>query len=222
LSVPAADGGASDRRVALVLGVVLACALLLLGSWLLVRGDDAGALDRAGFDVLALSTHGPAADAAPTVVDAAKAVLAVAGTLVFLVLARRRAWRWCAALIVGLVATQAAAHLLKNAIARSRPPHELVTAGGYSFPSTTSALGVCFAFMAIALAVPLGEPARRRTIAAGALLVLALGLSFVALRVHYLSDVIAGWALGVLVFAACAAASCFIAGRLGSQPASSA
>ncbi len=121
-----------------------------------------------------------------------------------------------------LLATQTAAHVMKNAIARPRPAHELVTAGGYSFPSTTSALGVCFAFMAIALAATPGEPARSRTIGAGALLVLGLGLSFVALRVHYLSDVLAGWALGALVFVACAAVLHHSSGRLPRQRASSA
>jgi membrane-associated phospholipid phosphatase len=30
-----------------------------------------------------------------------------------------------------------------------------------------------------------------------------LGLSFVVLRVHYLTDVIAGWALGALAFVLC-------------------
>jgi undecaprenyl-diphosphatase len=163
---------------------------------------ETGAIDRFAFRVLALPSHGALAAAAPTVVAAAKAVLAVAALIVLGLLARQRAWWDCVAIAVGAPVAQAAAHLAKDAVARPRPEHELVRAGGYSFPSSTSALGMGFAFLAIALARTL--PACRRVItAAGALVTLALGLSFVALRVHYLSDVIAGWALGVIVYALC-------------------
>jgi membrane-associated phospholipid phosphatase len=181
--------------------VIAAAWLVLLGTWLMLARHETGAIDQFAFRVLALPSHGVAA-AAPTVVAAAKAVLAAAALIVLGLLARQRAWWDCVAIAVGAPVAQAAAHLAKDAVARPRPEHELVRAGGYSFPSSTSALGMGFAFLAIALARAL--PARRRAItAAGALVTLALGLSFVALRVHYLSDVIAGWALGVIAYALC-------------------
>jgi membrane-associated phospholipid phosphatase len=40
-------------------------------------------------------------------------------------------------------------------------------------------------------------------IALGVLVVLAIGFGRVALNVHYPSDVLAGWALGYLYYAAC-------------------
>jgi membrane-associated phospholipid phosphatase len=109
-----------------------------------------------------------------------------------------------------------AAHLVKSAVPRPRPPHELVTAGGWSFPSTTSALGTVFPFLAFGLAESLDDWARAATRAAGVIVALLLGLSFVALRVHYLSDVIAGLALGTLAFLACGAMIGAIASRLSS------
>jgi membrane-associated phospholipid phosphatase len=48
-------------------------------------------------------------------------------------------------------------------------------------------------------------------IAAGIALAVVVGLSRVYLRVHYLSDVAAGWGLGVAAFAGCASAALAVA-----------
>ena len=179
-------------------------AVALLASWLAVRHHPAPlGIDRAAFDVLALANHGWAAGAAPTVVDVAKVLLACCGLALACLLLIRRELCSAVAIALGLILSQAAAHVAKDAIQRPRPMHELVYAGGYSFPSTTSVLGVGMLFLV--LAVGRSGPTSRRTCtaAAGVIITLALGLSFIVLRVHYLTDVIAGWALGVLVFAAC-------------------
>lgn len=181
-------------------------ALVLAGAWVAVQGGHTVSVDRLGFRLLALPTRGWAADSASTAVEVAKAILglAAAAALAWLAL-RRRAWAETAALLAGLVLAQLTAHIVKNAVARPRPGHGLVAAGGFSFPSTTSAIGTCFLFLGIALAQPLTGRARRAAIATGAALTLLLALSFVMLRVHYLSDVIAGVALGVIAFASCEA-----------------
>jgi membrane-associated phospholipid phosphatase len=180
--------------------------LVLAGVWAAVQGGHTASADHFGFRLLALPTRGWAADAAPTGVDVAKVILglAVAVALAWLAV-RNRAWGETAALLLGLVLAQLTAHIFKNDAARPRPSHELVAAGGFPFPSTTSATGASFLFLGIALARPLTGRARRAVIAAGAALTLVLALSFVALRVHYLSDVVAGLALGVLAFALCEA-----------------
>jgi len=89
--------------------------------------------------------------------------------------------------------------LQKDYFARMRPEEHLrmVEVNYMSFPSghATNAIVAYFA-----LAILLFEDPRRRRIAAVATLVLALliGLSRPALGVHWPSDVIAGWAFGLL------------------------
>jgi membrane-associated phospholipid phosphatase len=86
---------------------------------------------------------------------------------------------------------------------RPRPATALVYAPSTSFPSG-HALGVMVAVLALlALAWPmLRPPLRAWWVAAGALVVVAIGVGRVVLNVHHPSDVVAGWALGYLWFVA--------------------
>jgi undecaprenyl-diphosphatase len=81
---------------------------------------------------------------------------------------------------------------------RPDPALRLVEVGNYSFPSGHS-LGSAGVYVAVAVTVAVIAP-RYRLVSAAACLVLvfAIGLSRVYLRVHYPSDVIGGWALGVV------------------------
>jgi len=95
----------------------------------------------------------------------------------------------------------------------------LLPAGGFSFPSSISAVCVGLIAIAILLAHLTSNRTRRAVvIAGGCLLTAAVGLLFVALRVHYLTDVIAGWALGVVAFAACGLAGACYGNRRRLQP----
>lgn len=87
---------------------------------------------------------------------------------------------------------------LKSVFQRSRPDfwEHLVTENSYSFPS-----GHAMASMALAASlVVLGWGTRWRwsAVVAGAVYVLAVGISRMYLGVHYPSDVIAGWCVSVL------------------------
>jgi membrane protein DedA with SNARE-associated domain/membrane-associated phospholipid phosphatase len=146
-------------------------------------------------------------------VDAAKAVTALGSTIPVLVvtltalgllLARRR-WPDAAVIAVGSVLSTLAIQPAKHSELRPRPPDPLVHGPGWSFPSGHAIHAVAYLAIAIVLARLLtGARARTAIVAAGVVLALLIGLSRVVLRVHYLTDVIAGWALAGAIFATCA------------------
>ena len=144
----------------------------------------------------------------------AMAVLAVAVGLVLIV--RRRWWLlggWVAAFLGGAVIDEA----LKIIIRRPRPPFaaphlhpvqlllRMSHGISYSFPSG-HASGSLIGYGMLAYLLILWLPGRRvhvGTVAVATLLVLAIGLSRLYLGVHYFSDVVAGYAAGVVWLSAC-------------------
>jgi len=82
----------------------------------------------------------------------------------------------------------------------------LVDVSGPSFPSGHAAYSVIYAWLALTIALRLrpGMANASALIVAGIALAAAVGLTRVGLQVHYLSDVGAGWGLGVSAFALCA------------------
>jgi undecaprenyl-diphosphatase len=118
--------------------------------------------------------------------------------VVWLVL--RRAW-WTAgwvltaAVLVGPLTT-----LLKDLVGRVRP--DFARGGAQlstlSYPSGHASGIATLVTVALVLAWPLlASTARRVCLLAGAVLVVLVGLSRIWLGVHYLTDVVGGWSLGV-------------------------
>jgi undecaprenyl-diphosphatase len=108
-----------------------------------------------------------------------------------------------AALVVALsgIGTVALVQATKHFVGRARPPiaDRLVSAQGLSFPSGHSAQSVaCYGALAW-LACELGRRRRVRvlSVVAAALTVVGVGLSRVYLGVHWPSDVLSGWLLGL-------------------------
>ncbi|WP_174189819.1 phosphatase PAP2 family protein, partial [Nocardia barduliensis] len=91
--------------------------------------------------------------------------------------------------------------VVKELVARLRPVVEtpVHTAGGWSFPSghAMSSL-VCYGVVLLVFAPTLQAGPRRALTGLVVLVVIAVGLSRIALGVHYLTDVLAGWLLGSL------------------------
>lgn len=125
-------------------------------------------------------------------------VLTVAATLLLLFRARRRE----ALVFLGAVLlAQASNSLLKDLYGRPRP--DLVAHGSYvyshSFPSGHSAMAAAV-FLVLATVFASVEP-RRRTKALiygmAITVVLAVGISRIYLGVHWPTDVLGGWCLGV-------------------------
>lgn len=87
---------------------------------------------------------------------------------------------------------------LKSVFQRSRPDfwEHLVTENSYSFPSGHAMASMALAAVLVVLAW--GTRWRWRAVVAGAVYVLAVGVSRMYLGVHYPSDVIAGWCVSVL------------------------
>ena len=116
------------------------------------------------------------------------------------VLAIRRRWRLAVYLLVTGAGALVLDPVLKDLVGRLRPvvAHPVAHGNGYSFPSGhTLGSTVCYgAILLVFLPVARGRwrPAFISVIAA---LVVLVGISRLLLGVHYLSDVLGGWALGI-------------------------
>lgn len=119
---------------------------------------------------------------------------------VLVLLVRRRAW-WTAAWVLTAVALIGPLNtLLKHYFGRIRP--DFAQGGArlesLSFPSGHSSGIATLVAVALVMAWPLmAARARHWALAAGVGLVLVVGLTRMWLGVHFLSDVLGGWALGV-------------------------
>lgn len=153
-------------------------------------------------------------------VDIAKAVSALGSGAVVLALASicavmlgvRRRWAEVGVLLAGMAIVIAGVHELKVAVDRPRPAGGLVETDGSSFPSAHAAYSTFYVWLAVTVVVRL-RPGMARgalVVAAGIVLAALIGLSRVYLGVHYLSDVSAGWALGIASFSLCAAVALVI------------
>jgi membrane protein DedA with SNARE-associated domain/membrane-associated phospholipid phosphatase len=127
-------------------------------------------------------------------------------------LAIRRRWTEVWVLVAALVILHVAVPALKEAVDRPRPAGGLVDADGAAFPSGHAAYSVIYTWLALTIAIRVrpGLTHASALVAIGLLTTAAVGLSRVYLGVHYLSDVSAGWALGVIAFAGCAAVAMVI------------
>ena len=94
--------------------------------------------------------------------------------------------------------------VLKLIVARARPalPHPVAHASGYSFPSGHALNSFLCVGILILVFLPVLRPAGKAVAyTVGAALVLLTGYDRVALGVHYVSDVLAGWGAALAVIA---------------------
>ena len=102
-------------------------------------------------------------------------------------------------LVIGIAVSFLLVPEIKDWVQRPRPPDPLVDAGGWSFPSGHATHSVIYTWLAVTVAFRLVPKYSHRTIVifAGLAVTAVVGLTRVYLRVHWLSDVSSGWALGV-------------------------
>ena len=203
--------------------------------WALVGGLAGFALLAAAYD------HDPVAsidrrvaehlaDGVPGVVESAALAaswlggttgLIILGTLLAAVLVRERAWLDLAFLAVAFVGSQLAVAQLKEVFERPRPPYgsAVPLPESFAFPSGHAGGGVA-AFGAAAVLVSerlTSSRARTAVWVAAGVLAAASGLSRIALNVHYVSDVLAGWCFGLAWLAACVLVRDRVRGRAASR-----
>ncbi len=131
-------------------------------------------------------------------------VAAVAGVAVLIVRRQRALALWVAGVILG---AGVLGFLLKELVRRARPalPDAVATAPGFSFPSGHALNSMVVAGVVVLVASSrFSRGWRLVTWGAALAVVLLVGFSRIGLGVHYLSDVVAGWLVGV-GWLACAA-----------------
>jgi undecaprenyl-diphosphatase len=138
--------------------------------------------------------------------------------LVGVYLAWRRRWEALAYWALAMLASQVLIGPVKALYARPRPPLSLVDTSSFSFPSGHSVAGAAIAVSLVIVLFPAG-PKRRNLEILAALFALAMALSRVYLRAHWLSDALAGAALGAAVAVGAAVLVHWIDGRRSITPA---
>lgn len=125
------------------------------------------------------------------------AVLAVAVWLWRRGARRLAAWAVTTAAVGGVLGV-----VLKLVVARARPafPEPVAHAGGYSFPSGHALNSfLCAGILVLVFLPVLSRAGKAVAYAVAAALVLLTGYDRIALGVHYISDVIAGWVVALAV-----------------------
>src|SRR5690349_13811908 len=197
--------GAATRRTLVPLAVVTAAALVFTVLLLLVRLQWA---PLESVDHHAATGLNSLVAGHPAVVRIIKAVtwLGSGGVLWTLtgmaavVLAIRRRWRLVIFLLVAGAGELALDPVLKALVGRLRPvvAHPIAHGNGDSFPSGHS-LGsfVCYGALFLVFLPALRGTWRRVFTAVTIVLIAAIGISRLLLGVHYISDVLGGWTLGL-------------------------
>jgi undecaprenyl-diphosphatase len=133
--------------------------------------------------------------------------LTVLGVVAGVLLVRERAWLDLAFFLTAFVGSQLVVHLLKEWFDRPRPDagSAVPLPESASFPSGHATAGAA-SLGALAVLVAERLPSRRARVWLWSVVVVlgvAVGLSRIALNVHYVTDVLAGWCLGLAWLAAC-------------------
>ncbi|MEO7980346.1 MAG: phosphatase PAP2 family protein [Sporichthyaceae bacterium] len=194
--------------VAVLVSVPLVLLLLLVeSSWQPLED-----LDRSTADSLNSVTRGDGTlvhllDIAAVALEPWVFRLLVLGVAVWLW--RRGAKRLAGWAVVTMAVGGLLGIVLKIIVARARPafPEPVAHASGYSFPSghaLNSMLGV--GVLVLVFLPVLNRTGRLLAYLLGALVVLLTGFDRVALGVHFVSDVLAGWAVALAVLAGTSAA----------------
>ena len=128
-------------------------------------------------------------------------LLVTIGVVVFVALIAMRRWLYSLCWVTATLGNALLIYLLKNFFVRERPAHDngLVSADSWSFPSGHAAGSmVVYGMLAYLLLRESRRPWHPLIFGLAVSLIVGIGFSRVVLHVHYLSDVLAGYASGLL------------------------
>jgi undecaprenyl-diphosphatase len=174
-----------------LIGLALGWAVMLLFGGM--------QLDRALMILLYAGDHPALARAAILLTELGSfALLGPITALAALWLLWRKEWRSAALLLGVTLSGRLLVEAQKGWIGRLRPEdqHHLVAVQSYSFPSGHAA-NATLVWICLALLLPRTPTARALAMWGAVLLALGIGLTRPILGVHWPSDVIAGWTLGL-------------------------
>ena len=187
----------------LLVVVAVTAIAVFVSVTIAVTGSSSLAFDSRAFEIVE-DVRAPWLDAAARIVTTL-GLIAIVGSAVLVgaaVVIKHHDRARAAAVVVGAALVWISVWIIKSVVDRPRPPDPLVHTSGQSYPSAHAANSVGWLALAIALTVVI--PTRVDRIAAitsGALLAVFVGLSRIYLRAHYASDVLAGEALAVAMYA---------------------
>ena len=128
-------------------------------------------------------------------------VVGIVSTIASVSLLIRHRWRSAAILILSMGSTVLSVGIFKEFIMRSRPEDAIFKLMDPSFPSAHAALSAALIVIVTYLAVYRIKSwvMREMLLVISVLGIVVIGLSRIVLNVHWLSDVIAGWSLGIFL-----------------------
>ncbi|MFJ6194790.1 phosphatase PAP2 family protein [Micromonospora sp. NPDC092111] len=189
---------ASGWVLAAALGFGLLTLAVVLGFHPLARADAwvSAAAYRAAIDYPAWRTVMYAVTRTANASTLTPIVAAAALLLVW-----RGRWRQACFVVAAMAATTGVRLVILTGVDRPRPVDQLAPSAGWSFPSGHTTASASAALVAVLVCWQLLAPGRGRAVLAGlaGAWAVAVGVSRVALVVHWPSDVVGAWLLTVVV-----------------------
>jgi membrane protein DedA with SNARE-associated domain/membrane-associated phospholipid phosphatase len=191
------------------LQLTIGIACIIAGAWLfggitedILHGDPLVQVDLAISQFLHAHSEPPFTVAMVIVSLAGSELILIASLALGVYFAWRRRWREFTLLVIGVGGGELLNLALKAFFARQRPTFTdpILTLTTYSFPSGHAMASMIFYSLLVYLIVKQAVSWRLRVLAVitGTVLILIIGFSRMYLGLHYLSDVLGGYAAGLV------------------------
>lgn len=126
-------------------------------------------------------------------------ILSISSIVLLIFFVSQNKWRYSTLLITAMTGGKVIQTMAKYVVSRDRPLDSLIEATGYSFPSGHATMSAIFFTLLIYYFKNhiFDKTKKYLAISICAFLIIAIGFSRVYLGVHWLTDIIAGYALGL-------------------------